>query len=278
MGTSASRVTEGDAVNLGPLADLGVVPGCRVGLCALGLEGEPAGKSFGVREDEAFRSASLIKLFVLAALLAEVEGGVASLEESLRVRAEDLVAYSPEVSTPGVFTVGGLAWAMITASDNTAANVLIRRLGVDAVNHLARSLGLRNTVLARKMMDVRAAGRGEENLTSPRDVVGLLSAVWRGDLLSGRHRRLFLEMLRRQRIEPPLPVRLPDGAMLAHKTGDLEGMAGDAGFVILPGHAYALCVIAEGDPGAAREPVRSATDVLARAFCLPLVRSGTRML
>lgn len=253
-------------MNLGSLADLGVVPGCRVGLYALGLEGPLAGKSFGVREDEVFRSASLIKLFVLAALLAEVEGGGVSLEESLEIRAEDLVAYSPEVSTPGVFTVRGLAWAMITASDNTAANALIRRLGMDVVNRLARSLGLRHTVLAREMMDSRASERGEENLTSPRDVVGLLCAVWRSGLLSEPHRRLFLEMLRRQRIEPPLPVRLPDGATLAHKTGDLEGMAGDAGFVVLPGYAYALCVIAEGDLRAAGEPVGHATAVLAELF------------
>ncbi len=66
-------------------------PGCRVGLCARVLEGPLAGESVGIHEDEAFTSASLIKVLVLAELLRQALSGSVSLDEKVLVTDGDLV-------------------------------------------------------------------------------------------------------------------------------------------------------------------------------------------
>ena len=140
--------------------------GCRVGLCAEGLEGPPAGVGFGFREDEAFPSASLIKVLVLAELLRQADSGRLSLEDEILVENDDLIHGSGMLEAerlPARFSCRDLAGAMIRISDNAATNLLIRRVGMEHVNTLARDLGLRRTALRRGMMDFGARLRGEEN-------------------------------------------------------------------------------------------------------------------
>ena len=71
--------------------------------------------------------------------------------------------------TPGVtkLTLRDLATMMVAVSDNSATNVLIDRVGMDNVNALMTSLGLQHTLLRRKMMDLKAAGEGRENVSTP---------------------------------------------------------------------------------------------------------------
>ena len=70
---------------------------------------------------------------------------------------------------------------MITESDNTAANLLIDRLGMDRINSYMQSHGYTHGVLRRKMMDTEAMREGRENLTSTRDVALLFKRLYRGN-------------------------------------------------------------------------------------------------
>jgi len=63
-------------------------------------------------------------------------------------------------------------------SDNAATNVLIDRLGMENVNALLDSLALHNTKLRRKMMDVKAATEGRENISTPQDMLTLLEKIY----------------------------------------------------------------------------------------------------
>ncbi len=74
-----------------------------------------------------------------------------------------------------------LAVLMIGWSDNEATNVLVRRVGMDAVNARLDGLGLPHTRLRRLMMDLEAARRGDENVSTPREI-----ATARGDRRPGR--------------------------------------------------------------------------------------------
>ena len=246
-------------------------PGLRAGICALGLEGPLAGRSVGASETRQMPSASLIKVPILAEALRQADRGLLSLDEVLDVRPEDLVEDSRMLEgeeLPARMPVRRLAEGMITLSDNAATNLLIRRLGADRINGLARDLGLRSTVLQRGMMDVEARLRGEENLTSASDMVVLLGEIWRGSFLSAGARDLALELLLGQRLESRVPVALPPGARYAHKTGELDGVENDAGLVLLPGRSFALAVLLEGDVGggvAALTPViQTISDVFSR--------------
>lgn len=136
--------------------------GCRVGLCVAGLEGPLAGVGFGFGEDGVFPSASLIKVLVLVELLRQADRGLVSLGDGLLVEEDDLVEDSEMLEAaalPARISLRDLSAGMITLSDNTATNLLIRRIGMKRVDALAG--GLRHTSLRRRMMDLGARSRGE---------------------------------------------------------------------------------------------------------------------
>lgn len=247
------------------LEELEDLRGCRVGLRVMGLEGPLARVEFGVAEDEAFPSASLIKVLVLVELLRQADSGMVSLGEEVAVGPEDLVEDSEMLEArglPGPVSWMELADGMITVSDNAATNRLIRRVGTDRINALAGRLGLRRTLLRREMMDFGARLRGEENTTSAFDMVALMSEIWAGSILTRESRGLALRLLLGQRLVSKITVQLPFGARYAHKTGELEGVENDAGILLAPGRSFAVVAVVEGDVDRAAAPVSEALRAL----------------
>lgn len=204
--------------------------GVRVGISVRGLGGEFEGREAGVNEEAVFQSASLIKVLILVELLREVDSGKVSLEETL-----------------GGASIGSLAEQMITVSDNAATNLIIDRIGFDAVNALARDLGLDQTHLGRKMLDFEAQARGEDNFTSASDMAALFTAIWDGEVLSPESREFALSALERQQLNSKLPAGLPSGTRVLHKTGELEGIEHDAGIVVVPEGAFVITALTQGD-------------------------------
>ena len=70
---------------------------------------------------------------------------------------------------------------MISLSDNTATNICIDLATMDLVNETMRSLGLTNTLLRRKMMDIEAAKRGDENVSTPGELATLMAKIQERD-------------------------------------------------------------------------------------------------
>ena len=97
--------------------------------------------------------------------------------------------------TPGVtrITLRDLATMMVAVSDNSATNVLIDRVGMENVNALMDSLGLTHTRLRRKMMDLKAAGEGRENISTPAEMMALLEDLYRGKILNPEMTYRFLQ-------------------------------------------------------------------------------------
>ncbi len=138
--------------------------------------------------DRVFAAASSIKLAILLELYRQDQEararakGKARLDDIYSFDPKDLVEDSRIMAglTPGVTRVtnGDLAQFMIAVSDNAAANVLIDRVGKANVNATLRGLGLSKTMLRRKMMNIAAARRGDENVATPQEMVRLLEAIW----------------------------------------------------------------------------------------------------
>src|SRR6185437_5162132 len=148
------------------------------------------------------------------------------LTDLYTVQAADLVPDSTIVGglTPGVTRVTNrdLATMMIAVSDNSAANVLIDRVGMENVNALLDSLGLTHTRLRRKMMDLKAAGEGRDNVASPRAPMLLLEALYRGRVLNKQFTEDFFKLLSIHK-ESYIPRELPEDLRVANKPGELEG-------------------------------------------------------
>src|SRR3974377_2393751 len=144
--------------------------------------------------DAVFAQASCIKVTVLAELYRQQqqseEGatGKARLADLYTVNASDLVADSSIMGglTPGVTLVTNrdLATFMVAVSDNSATNVLIDRVGMQNVNAMLDSLGLTHTRLQRKMMDVKAARQGRENLSTPRAMMTFFANLYPAKVLN----------------------------------------------------------------------------------------------
>jgi beta-lactamase class A len=210
------------------------------------------GRTSLVNPDLVFAQASSIKLAVLAELYRQEqrsEEGVtrnAKLADFYTVDAADLVEDSAIMGglTPGVTRVTNrdLATFMVAVSDNTAANVLIDRLGMQNVNAMFESLGLKNTRLQRKMMDLKAAKEGRENISTPREMLTLLSALYRGKVLSPELTRDFFKVLGTRK-ESEIPRYIPEDVICANKPGELPGVRNDIGIVFVPNRPFAIVVM-----------------------------------
>jgi beta-lactamase class A len=186
---------------------------------------------------------------VLAELYHQAEqsvAGNAKLTDLYTVQASDIVADSSimEGLTPGVTRVTNrdLATMMVAVSDNAATNVLIDRLGMDNVNALMDRLGLAHTRLRRKMMDVKAAGEGRENVSTPSEMMTLLAAIYQGKVLNRTMTEDFFKMLSTPK-QSFIPRDLPDGIRIANKPGELEGVRNDSGVVFAEKRPYVICVM-----------------------------------
>jgi beta-lactamase class A len=216
------------------------------GVMGLAVEDLTTGEIFFIHGDEIMPQASSIKIAVLANLYLQAQQGKLKLTEEYVVRKEDLVPGSDILLglTPGVtrLTLRDLATMMVAVSDNSATNLLIRRVGMDNVNAMLDSLGLHTTRLRRQMMDLKAAGEGRENISTPREMMTLLETIYRGKLLNKEMTADFIKMLSTHK-ESSLLQGLPDDAVASNKPGELEAVRNDSGIVLLKDRPYILCVM-----------------------------------
>ncbi|HEY5028686.1 MAG TPA: serine hydrolase [Candidatus Angelobacter sp.] len=216
------------------------------GVMGLAVKDLTSGETFFIHGDEIMPQASSIKIAVLANLYLQAQQGKLKLSDEYVVRASDLVSGSDIMLglTPGVtrLTLRDLATMMVAVSDNSATNVLIGRIGMDNVNAMLDNLGLRTTRLRRQMMDLKAAGEGRENVSTPREMMTLLETIYRGKLLNKDMTADFIKVLSTHK-ESSLLQGLPDDAVAASKPGELEAVRNDSGIILVKGRPYILCIM-----------------------------------
>ena len=217
------------------------------GIMGVAVQDLVTGQKYVLRGDDVFPQASSIKIAVLAELYRQAQQGKLKLTEVYTVRDTDLVSDSPIMNglTPGVtqITLCDLATMVVAVSDNSAANVLIDRVGIENVNSLLDSLGLAHTRLRRKMMDLKAASEGRENISTPTEMMTLLENVYRGKVLNKPLTDDFFKLLSTKKMDSFISRDLPEDLKTANKSGLLEGVRNDSGIVFLENRPYILCVM-----------------------------------
>ncbi len=195
-------------------------------------------------ERHEFPAASTIKIGILYEFYRQAEAGTIRLDEKKALDPARVVGGSgvlKELGTP-VLSLQDYGTLMILLSDNTATNIVIDLLGLDAVNGTIERLGATQTRLRRRMMDTEAARRGDENTTTTSDLAMLLEASYRGRGLSSRSRDSMLSTLKKAK-RTALVRGLPAGIDVASKSGELEGVRGDCGIVFAPNRPYIIVVL-----------------------------------
>lgn len=206
------------------------------------------GEEAMVRGEEPFEAASVIKLPVLVETFRQLDAGILRAEEPVTIREEDKLPSCGALNylhTGLTVTLMDLAVLMIILSDNTATNLLIRRVGMDAVNATTESMGMSATRLRRLLFDREASARGIKNTISPMEMGRLLAALYRGEVVSPEASTRMLGILGDQRLNNKLPFWLDGKVKCAHKTGEDGTTTHDVGIVYAP-RPFVLCVC--GDP------------------------------
>ena len=214
------------------------------GVLGLSVKDLKGGLALDLRPGEAFPQASSIKLAVLYELYRQAEEGRIDLGEITRpplprVRGGGVLQ---ELGDKVSLTWRDVAVLMMGWSDNAATNVLIDRVGMDAVNRRIDSLGLRATRLRRRMMDLDAARRGDENVSNPTEMRQLAEALYAGAGLSKERARDLLAVASVPK-DSPFRVPLPEGLVVADKPGSLEAVRCVTAIVDLPGRPYVVSIM-----------------------------------
>jgi beta-lactamase class A len=207
--------------------------------------------------DRVFPAASSIKIAILLELYRQDQEaragakGKAKLNDSYTFDPKDLVEDSQIMAglTAGVTRVTNrdLAQFMVAVSDNAAANILIDRVGKDNVNAMLHSLGLSKTMLRRKMMDIAAARRGDENVATPQEMVRLLEMIYKGKALNKELTDELIKQLKTLKKDSYLSYELPAAVELADKPGTLDGVRNDSGIVFAQNRPFAISVMTAYD-------------------------------
>jgi beta-lactamase class A len=232
----------------------------RVCLYARNLD---TGRSYGLREDERVRTASTIKLPIMAATFAAVAGGRASFDEDLVLHDADKVSGTGvirELSDGVRLRVRDLVHLMIVVSDNTATNLLLDRFSADWVNDQMDRLGLEQTRCLRKILrddaspaGVSRAGRLPGNqrfglgVSTPREMVLLLEKLEQGAVVSQSASREMIEILKRQQYKDGIGRRLGN-MTVASKSGALDHLRSDVGIVYSSGGRIAIAITCDDMP------------------------------
>jgi beta-lactamase class A len=170
--------------------------------------------------DRSVLSASLYKLFVARELLRRIDDG-------------ELAGSDPMGDAQGR-TVDVCIAAMIEVSDHACGEAGLERVGYGALDPSIHAAGFGATSLATPQR------------TSARDAARFLEQARAGTVVGVGHERAsaaLYGMLRRQQVNDRLPVGLPPGTPIAHKTGDRYGWAHDAGVITTPAGDVVLAVL-----------------------------------
>lgn len=198
------------------------------GYCIIDLT---TGERFERAAGQRFPTASTIKLAILYELVARADEKTLSLDDTIALDRSRAVpgGILYELGTP-VLSLRDYANVMVIESDNTATNVLIARLGMDAITARMAKAGLGATKLRRYMIDLEAAKRGQENVSTPADLARLLEMFHTGTGLTPARQEEALRILRKGK-SSPIRRAVPSGIAIASKPGALEGVRADTAIV-----------------------------------------------
>jgi beta-lactamase class A len=209
------------------------------GIAALDLRD---GSTVSINGDTPFPMASTVKLAIAAAYLAEVDQGRRSLG--------DMIVGRPAAKVMEL---------MIIRSDNQATDQLLATLGGPVAiqrwlwSHKLSGIRMDRTIA--QLLRERGHLADSRDVATPVAMVTLLNKLDNGTILTAQSRTFLLELMSRcatgtRRIRALLPA----GTRVEDKTGTLDGITNDVGFITMPdGRRVAVAVFARG--GRDRQPV-----------------------
>ncbi len=229
-----------------------------------------SGVRFGHNEDNVFPQASAIKISVLMEVYKQAGEGKFKLSDTRQIKKTDMTGGSGILCELGdgtvQLTLHDLCVLMIVLSDNTATNLLIDLAGMGNVNATMESLGLKKTRVQRRMMDMPAAQRGDENLSTPAEAARVMELLFRGEFLNRAVCDEILGILKKPK-STAVCAGVPANLEIACKPGGIAGVKTEWAIVFLKNRPYILTVMENyGAESAPTETIREISEAVHQYF------------
>jgi len=251
----------------------------------------PSGREIAIRADEPMNALSVIKIPIMVLAYRDADAGALDLEERYQIQPEDMRRGSgllQSFATGIEPTYRDIITQMIITSDNTATDVVIKRLGLGRVNTMLEELGFEQTRLRAttgelfravlELADSSSASLSDREVfesgfpsdpeaavrsfgfegdstqwlgrITAREISHMLEAIEEGEWTSPESSDEMIGILRRQFYSSRLPQQLRGRASIAHKTGDWPPHAGnDVGILYYEGGPTVVAVFTNQNQG-----------------------------
>jgi beta-lactamase class A len=229
-----------------------------VGVAALDLN---TGQTVSIKGETPFPMASTVKVAIAALYLAQVDSGRRSLDDSINGQP-----------------VRSLMRRMLIVSDNQAADILFKDVGGPrAVQQWLQDNGIKglrvDRTIAQLLRDKRDLWDRRDSST-PQGMVEFLRRLYKGELIKPQSRNYLLDLMAQCHTgQNRMKWLLPSGTPVEHKTGTLDGLADDVGFITMPdGRRVVVAIFARGGadrPRTIAETARTIYDGFKSIFTWP---------
>lgn len=222
------------------------------------------GESYYSNENKIFDPGSLYKLWVMAAVFQQIEKGTLTEDEILSQKISTLnneFGIPPESAdlTDGIITlsVKDALEQMITISHNYAVLLLIEKIKRLSIQDFLKNYGF------------SASKTGDIVETTPKEIAVFLEKLYKGEFANVENTAKMIDLLKRQTKNEKLPKYLPEGIIVAHKTGEINNFSHDAGIVYSPKGDYIIVVLSESNnPYGAEERIAEISKAVYGYFVL----------
>jgi beta-lactamase class A len=228
-----------------------------VGIAALDLN---TGETVSIKGNTPFPMASTVKVAIAALYLAQVDNGRRSLDDTINGQsARSLMA------------------RMLIHSDNRATDILLKDLGgPPAVHDWLRDNGVTGLRVDRTIAELLHSRRDlfdRRDSATPVAMVDLLKRIYKGELIKPDSRNYLLDLMAQCQTGKNRMKALLPGVPIEHKTGTLDGLTDDVGFISLPdGRRVAVAIFTRGGtdrPRTIAETARAIYDGFKSVFAWP---------
>jgi len=228
-----------------------------VGIAALDLN---TGETVSIKGDTPFPMASTVKVAIAALYLAQVDAGQHSLDDTIDGQP-----------------VRSVMRKMLVYSDNHAADMMFRAVGGPrAVQNWLRDNGVNGVHVDRTISQLLSDKRDlwdRRDSSTPLAMVALLKRIYTADLIKPASRNYLMDLMAQCQTGKNRMRALLPGVPVEHKTGTLNGLADDVGFITLPdGRRVVVAIFARGGadrPRTIAEAARAIYDGFKQVFTWP---------
>ena len=229
-----------------------------VGIAALDLN---TGETVSIKGSTPFPMASTVKVAVAALYLSQVDHGRRSLDDTINGQsARSLMA------------------RMLIHSDNRATDILLKDLGgPTALHDWLQANGVTGLRVDRTIAQLLADKRNlwdHRDSSTPTAMVDLLRRIYRAELIRPTSRNYLLDLMAQCETGKNRMKALLPGVPIEHKTGTLNGLTDDVGFITMPdGHRVAVAIFTRGGtnrPSTIAQAARAIYDGFTRVLTWPL--------